>query len=114
MGAQQPAAESTSFVTATVLVAFREAKRIGIEIPQKLVDRGVASIKRQQKPDFSYAYAEDLKWRPMRYINRPAGSLGRSQACNIALRWWGETNITDTVLETWLERFNDRVGWLSI
>ena len=114
VGAQQPAVDSTSFVTATVLVAFREAKQIGIEIPQKLVDRGVASIKRQQKPDFSYAYSEDLKWRPMRGINRPAGSLGRSQACNIALRWWGQTNITDTALETWLERFNDRIGWLSI
>jgi len=114
VGAQRPAIDSTSFVTAAVLVAFREAKRIGVEIPQVLVDRGVASLKRQQKPDFSYLYSEDLKWRPMRAINRPAGSLGRSQACNLALRLWGDTNVTDAVLDTWLERFNDRIGWLSI
>jgi hypothetical protein len=50
----------------------------------------------------------------MRGINRPAGSLGRSQACNLALRWWGETNITDAVLTTWLDRLNARDGWLSI
>jgi hypothetical protein len=113
-GAQRPAVDSTSFVTATVLVALQEAKRVGIDIPRDLVDRGVASIKRQQKSDFSYLYGEYLKWQPMRGINRPAGSLGRSQACNLALRWWGETNITDTVLNTWLDRLCARDGWLSI
>ena len=114
VGAQRPAVDSTSFVTATVLVAFREAQRIGLEIPRPLIDRGVASIKRQQKSDFSYLYGEYLKWQPMRAINRPGGSLGRSQACNLALRWWGETNITASVLNTWLERLDARNGWLSI
>jgi hypothetical protein len=50
----------------------------------------------------------------MRGINRPGGSLGRSQACNIALRVWGDNKITDKVLDTWLHRLFARNGWLSI
>ena len=59
-------------------------------------------------------YGEYLKMRPLYGINRPAGSLGRSQACNIALRYWGDKTITDEVLVTWLERLRDRNGWLSM
>ena len=46
-------------------------------------------------------------------INRPAGSLGRSQACNVALRLWGDKTVTDDVLKTWLDRLVVRNGWLS-
>lgn len=110
---QRPAADSTSFVTATVLLAFERAKKIGIEIPSDLVKRGYDSILRQQKKDFSYDYGEYLKLRPMMPINRPAGSLGRSQACNLALLAWGATNITETVLTEWLNRFIARNEWLG-
>ena len=47
-------------------------------------------------------------------INRPGGSLGRSQACNLALRLWGDKRITDDVLKTWLDRLFARNGWLDI
>jgi hypothetical protein len=47
-------------------------------------------------------------------INRPGGSLGRSQACNLALRLWGDTEITDNVLKAWLYRLYLRNGWLGI
>ena len=40
---------------------------------------------------------------PMLPVNRPAGSLGRSQACNLALRLWGDTAITDDVLGVVIE-----------
>ena len=59
-------------------------------------------------------YGEYLKMRPLYGINRPGGSLGRSQACNIALRYWGDKTVTDEVLVTWLDRLRDRNGWLSI
>jgi squalene cyclase len=111
---QKPSGSTLSFVTATVLVAFYRAKEIGIEIPQKLVDRATASIVRQQNPDFSYFYGEYLKSRPMREINRPAGSLGRSQACNLALRLWGDEKVTDAVLKTWLNRLFARNLWLDL
>jgi Squalene-hopene cyclase C-terminal domain len=114
IGAKHPATASTSFVTATVLVAFHEAAELGIEIPPTLLGRALTSLRRQQKNDFSYLYSETQQYRPMNGINRPGGSLGRSQACNIALRYWGDTNITKQVLTTWLERLVTRNGWLSM
>ena len=111
---QKPGSSSISFTTATVLIAFWEAKQAGIEPPQKLVDRGLASMKRQLKNDFSYFYGEYLKWQPMHPVNRPGGSLGRSQACNLALRLWGDERITDEVLEVWLDRLYARNLWLDI
>jgi len=113
-GTKKPAGSSISFVTATVLIAFDEARDAGFEIPERLVQRGRDSILRQRKPDFSYLYGEYLKARPMREINRPAGSLGRSQVCNLALRLWGDETITDEVVQTWLDRLFARNGWLSI
>jgi len=111
---QKPSGSTISFVSATVLVAFSEAKAAGIEIPQKLVDRATASIRRQRKPDFSYMYGEYLKNYPMYSINRPGGSLGRSQACNLATRLWGDPLVTDEVLRTWLDRLFARNLWLDI
>ena len=40
-GTQRPNSDSCSFVNATVLVAFHEAKQIGVLPPEKLVKRGV-------------------------------------------------------------------------
>jgi hypothetical protein len=114
VGSKKPATDSTSFLTATVLIAFDEARQIGANPPNKLVQRAVASIHRQQKPDFSYLYGEYLWTQPMRGINRPGGSLGRSQSCNLALRLWGDEKITDQVFEVWLDRLFSRNGWLSI
>ncbi len=114
VGTQRPAASSTSFVNAAVLVAFDEARRIGIDPPKKLVDRGIQMIKAQQKPDFTYLYGTYLRNNPMMPINRPGGSLGRSQACNLALRLWGDTKITDDVMKEWLDRLITRNGWLDM
>jgi hypothetical protein len=114
VGSQKPATDSTSFLSAAVLVAFYEAQQVGAPPPEKLTQRALASLYRQQKPDFSYLYGEYLKYQPMRLINRPGGSLGRSQACNLALRLWGDKKITDEVLKNWLNRLFARNGWLSI
>ncbi|NNE92326.1 MAG: terpene cyclase/mutase family protein [Verrucomicrobiales bacterium] len=111
----KPSSSSISFTTATMLVAFKEAEEIeGIDVPDKLIERAIDSINRQRKHDNTYAYGEYLKMTPMRGINRAGGSLGRSQACNIALRMWGDETITDDVLEEWLVRLGKRNGWLSI
>ena len=111
---RKPTGSSISFVNATVLIAFKEAEEVGIELPQKIVDRAIEAIKRQQKPDFTYLYGEYLKNMPMRGINRPGGSLARSQACNLALRLFGDEEITDNVLKAWLYRLYLRNGWLDI
>jgi hypothetical protein len=114
VGSRRPATDSTPFMTAAALVAFREARDIGIEVPEKLVKGAADSIRRQRNPDFSYLYGEYFKYNPVHPINRPGGSLGRSQACNVALRLWGDEKVTDKVLKTWLDRLFARNGWLDM
>lgn len=111
---QQPSGSTISFVSATGLIALRRAKEVGVEAPERMIRRAIDSIVRQRKPDFSYCYGEYLKMRPMHPVNRPGGSLGRSQACNLALRLWGDKSVTDAVLETWLDRLFARNLWLDI
>ncbi len=113
-GTQKPSSDSTSFVNAAALIALHEAKQIGVNAPDKLVKRAINSTVRQRKPDFSYLYGEYLKYQPMMPINRPGGSLGRSQACNLALRLWGDKRITEEVLTTWLDRLFARNLWLDM
>jgi hypothetical protein len=112
--ANQPTSDSISFVNGAILIALDDARGIGIEPPERMVKRAIAATKRQKKPDFSYLYGEYLKNRPAREINRPGGSLGRSQCCNGALRLWGDDTITNDVLKTWLYRLYVRNGWLDI
>ena len=113
-GAKQPASSSISFVNAAVLVALFEAKSIGVEPPEKLVRRAIDATLRQRKPDHSYLYGEYLWSRPQREINRPGGSLGRTQSCSAALRLWGDEQVTDEVLDEWLARLFARNLWLDI
>ncbi|MHB1422508.1 MAG: prenyltransferase/squalene oxidase repeat-containing protein [Gemmataceae bacterium] len=113
-GTQRPDSSAASFVSAAILVAFHDAKEIGVPPPEKILKRGVESVQRQRKPDFSYLYDDDLRYVPMMPINRPGGSLGRSQACNLALRLWGDKRVTDDVLKTWLDRLITRNGWLDM
>ncbi|MEM9018557.1 MAG: prenyltransferase/squalene oxidase repeat-containing protein, partial [Verrucomicrobiota bacterium] len=115
VGSARPASSSISFTTATCLVALDEASRLdGFLIPEKMIEEAVASINRQRKPDLSYLYGEYLKARPFYGINRPAGSLARSQACNYALRIWGDDTITNQDIHEWLTRLGERNGWLDI
>ncbi|MBI1373773.1 MAG: hypothetical protein GC159_13700 [Phycisphaera sp.] len=112
---QHPAGDTeTSFTTATVMVALREAQDAGVQPPTKIVEHGVRAIERQRKPDNTYLYSQGFHFYPMRGINRPGGSLGRTQACNLALRVWGDGTVTDDVLAGWLDRLFLRNGWLSM
>lgn len=110
----KPSGISTSFTTATMLLAMHEAREdLGVKLDDKVVRDAVRSIVMQRTPDFSYGYSFDHRMRPRYEINRPAGSLARSQACNAALKAFGDEKITDDVFRTWAKRFLDREGWLS-
>jgi Stress responsive A/B Barrel Domain len=113
-GTQRPASDSTSFVNAAVLIAFNDAKGIGVAPPEKITRRAIEITEFQRLPDFSYLYGTYLKFRPRMGINMPGGSLGRSQACNLALRLWGDKKVTDAVLTEWLDRLITRNGWLDM
>ena len=111
---QKPSGLPTAFTTATVLLAMDQARTtLGVKLDDKLVKHAIAGINYQRTPDFSYTYSFCHRMRPRVDINRPAGSLGRSQACNAALRVFGETAVTDEVLTTWADRFLAREGFLS-
>ena len=112
---QKPTGITTSFGSATVLLAMYEGReKLGLTLNDKIVGTSLDSIKRQQFPDKSYAYSHLHITRPRIPINRPAGSLARSQACNAALRVFGREGITDEVITEWADRFLAREGWLSI
>ena len=111
---KKPSDSSNSFVTAAVLVGLADARNVKEYAPQRLIDRGKASIIRQRKPDFSYDYGEYLKYVPQMPVNLPGGSLGRSQACNVAMRLWGDTQVSDAIMKNWLDRLFARNGWLDI
>jgi len=113
-GTQRPASSSTSFVNAAVLVAFHEARGIGVSPPEKVLRRGVKMTQSQRQGDFTYLYGTYLWAHPTMGINRPGGSLGRTQACNLALRLWGDDKVTDSVVKEWLDRLITRNGWLSL
>lgn len=111
---RRPSGSAISFTTATALIGLKEAEQLGVDFPSDRTKQAVDSILRQRFPDFAYAYGEYLKMVPRYGINRPAGSLGRSQACNLALRLYGDEHVTNDVLKSWLDRLFARNGWLSI
>jgi hypothetical protein len=112
---QQSGCYGTSFVTGQILTALKEAEEAGISPPERLVNRAVAVLQMLRKPDFSYMYGgHDLPYYGMKYGNRAKGSLGRTQACNMALRVWGDEAVTEDVLEICLDRLFAQNIWLDI
>jgi hypothetical protein len=111
---KKPSTDPNSFTTATVLFAFHEAQRIGVDVPQRLIDRGIGVIKRQQRPDLAYLYSDSFRTSPGAAINKPGGSVGRSQACNLVLRLYGDDSVSDAALKAWTNRLFSRNLWLDI
>lgn len=112
---RRPSGITTSFTSATMLLGMAEARdAIGLKLDETIIRSSLDSILRQRTPDFAYVYSHGHRWGPRSDINRPAGSLARSQACNAALRVFGDQTITDEVIITWADRFLAREGWLDI
>ena len=111
----KPSGLIMSFTTATCMLAMHDASTtMDIKLPEKIMQRGIKSLQVMRNPDFTYAYSLGHRWKPRSPINRPAGSLGRSQVCNAALRKFGDKAVTDEVIRTWLKRLFERQGWLEM
>jgi len=80
---------TTSFTTATGLVALKMAKDRGAKIPLRLAARGRRIIEMCRFPSGAFAYAIDHYRRPQHMINHVKGSLARTPACLFALDAWG-------------------------
>jgi hypothetical protein len=114
LATKKPSGLPTSFTTATVLLAMAEARDVmGVKLDENLVKHAIRSIEIQRTPDFAYTYSFNHHMHPRNPINRPAGSLSRSQVCNACLRVFGDQKATDKVLATWADRFLAREGFIS-
>lgn len=111
----RPSGGSMCFTTAAVLVGVYDCqKAFGISLPESRLKLGIKSIQYQRNPDFTYSYAFKHKMWPRYPINRPGGSLGRSQAGNAALRLFDDPKVTNAIIIEWLDKLVKRNGWLDI
>ena len=107
-------ASSTTFTTATVLIAMAEARQMGIPPAKIVIKRAVPALRKQRRPDFAYPYNHHLTRMSDLYpLTQRPGSLARSQTCNAAMRMWGDKATTDAVIKTWLNRLVAGNDWLS-
>jgi hypothetical protein len=91
IGTRTPATGySTSFTTASALVALRLAADRGVEVPERIVKRAKDSIRAVAFPSGSYAYSFSHRYNARGGINKIQGSLARTPACHVALLLWGE------------------------
>lgn len=111
--ARTPSMEPTAFGTSAALVALREAREAGIAVPDILVKRAVRVLEKCRAPNNCYLYSYDWRYYPMGFINRPAGSLGRTQAGNDALFEWKSSIIKPDHLTGGLERLFKEQKWLE-
>lgn len=110
---QKPSGLPTSFTTATMLLAMAEARdAMALQLDDHVTAKGIRNIEMQRTPDFAYTYSFPHRNFPRADINRPAGSLSRSQVCNAALRTWNDGKISNAVIRKWADRFLAREGFL--
>lgn len=81
--------QSTSFNTASVLLALEEARARGFDVDQDMVDDGIQAVERMRLPSGAYVYGTYAQYRPQAPYNMVKGSLGRSQPCNLSLHELG-------------------------
>jgi hypothetical protein len=112
-GAVHPALEPTSFTTATALIAFHEARQAGIDIPDKLIRRGLRVIVGCRKPDGTFMYEYAIVNRPQAEINQVKSNISRLQPCNLALALW-DGPVTDSQIRAGLDLFFAEHKWLDI
>jgi hypothetical protein len=106
----------TSFSTATVLPALGLAMQAGWTRDPRTCERAAAYLKRCRLPNGAYEY--DLNPVPRisggEHINNTKGSLGRIQACNWALRRFGDPLITEDIVRQGLREFFDKHEFLAV
>ena len=112
---RRPIGEPTSFLTATVLIACKDAEQaFGLQPDSRVVNRAVTCLEKLRTPAGSYVYSLSHAFYPGRPINRHTGSLARTPAGDLALLKYDPAFISRQQLEDGLERIWSRGGWLSL
>jgi len=81
----KPSFTSMSFTTATIVVGLKRAADVGIEIPEKMLEKALKSIERCETPLGVYTYGELWNNNPATSINHPKGAACRTPACQYAI-----------------------------
>ncbi len=83
-GTYRPSDSSMSFMTATVLISLHSAKRAGIDVPEKMLQKALLSLHRARKQDGSYLYGWYMRYRTNHPVNKLKGSVCRTSCCHLA------------------------------
>lgn len=86
---------ATSFGTAAVLVALKEAEAAGFEIPEKNVEIALVFLERLRFPNGAFAYSTTGEYYPQSATAQMRGSIGRNQSGNDALFVWDRLEAED-------------------
>ena len=112
-GTKVPGHWTTSFTTASGLIALKMAKDRGAKIPERLVARGVRVVEMCRFPNDAFAYAIDHYRHPTGPINHIKGSLARTPACLLALDAW-DKKCTAEKADTALDNLDKEGRFLQI
>tara|TARA_R110002126_G_scaffold86474_16_gene208784 strand:- start:2836 stop:4074 length:1239 start_codon:yes stop_codon:yes gene_type:complete len=106
---------ATSFCTALVLPTLIDAKALGFEVEQRMLDRAQTYVKRCALPGgaFTYDWTPITRIQGVEHINKIEGSLGRTQVCHWALAKSGDKTITPDVIREGLEALFQHHGYLD-
>ena len=78
-----------SFTTATCLIGLARARELGLELPQRMIDRAVDSVARCETPMQAFTYGELWRQSPHTSVNHIKGAACRVPVCLEALRLFG-------------------------
>lgn len=104
---------STSFNTASAVLALHEARRAGFVVDRRVLDAGLESVERMRLPSGAYVYGTYAQLNPGALYNRVKGSLGRSQPCNLALYLHGRA-VTAADLRAGIEAMREHHHFMAI
>ena len=111
---QTPSMGPTSFGSAAGLVAFYEARNVGIELPDKLTRMTVRRLEECRLPGGMFMYGSDYKYHPWLPANMEKGSVGRTQPSYYALWLWNSPVATVDRIRLGLQTFDRDHDYLQM
>ncbi len=86
----QPSFTSMSFTTSTLLIGLSRAKDVGVEVPAKMIERAVDSLKRCETRAKAFTYGEIWRMNPLGSVNNIKGAACRGPGIMEAMTLFGE------------------------
>ncbi|MEN8150740.1 MAG: prenyltransferase/squalene oxidase repeat-containing protein [Planctomycetota bacterium] len=104
---RRPSGTSMPFASATVLFGLREIRDAGVAVPEPVIVKALAHLKRCLTPEGTFVYSSSHRYYPQGRINRPQGSLTRNPGCHLARHLLnGESSLAD--IERSIRRLLDK------